>query len=300
MEANTAPRYPMIHRLPPVRSDSRGFECLAQLASATNTLFAEELTLDLEQTSFFDANMAAPLGSVLAGVGDNLNIVKVSSPRSAVEKILRRNGFLTNFWYRPLADRQRTTMPFRRFRLTDEGAFEEYVRQQLRDRGMPTMTAAASRAFKRKVFEVYQNATIHSESGVGVFACGQFFPKLDRLKFTVSDAGIGIRESVRRYFKNERIGSIGALKWALGPNHTTKSGPQPGGLGLGFLKQFSELNGGRIQIASRFAFYEFEKGKERFIKMAASFPGTAVTIEVNTADESQYALADEVSAAHVS
>ena len=39
--------------------------------------------------------------------------------------------------------------------------------------------------------------------------------------------------------------------------------------------------------------YEYSDGAENFRKMSADFPGTAVTIEVNTADESTYVLSDE-------
>ena len=184
-------------------------------------------------------------------------------------------------------------MPFRRLRLSDEGEFEEYIHWQLTGRGIPRMSDAASRIFKKKVFEVYQNAVFHSESSLGVFVCGQFFPQQNRLDFTVADAGIGIRENVRRYFDNPRINSLPALKWALEPNHTTKSGPYPGGLGLEFLRKFARLNDGKIQIASRFAFYELSRGAETFANMAVDFPGTAVTIEINTADESTYILESE-------
>ena len=283
----------MIHRLPTVRSDCGGFEHLGHLAAATSDLFAEKLTLDMSRVRFFDANMAAPLGAILSRVADNFNHVEVVALRDDVGRILRKNGFLTHYWCESLEDSFCTTMPFRRFRLLDEGAFEDYVHRQLRDKGMPVMTVAASRAFRRKVFEVYQNAVIHSESDIGVFACGQFFPNRNRLDFTVADGGMGIRDSVRRYFGQPRIDSIPALEWALKPNHTTKRGPQPGGLGLGFLQEFSRLNRGKIQIVSRFAFYEFTGGQEHFRKMSADFPGTAVTIEVNTADETTYSLTSE-------
>ena len=220
----------MIYYLPTVYSNRTGFESLGALASATKELFADELELDMSQVGFFDANMAAPLGVVLARVTDNFNKVKVVAVPDRVQQILRKNRFLASFNFKPLADTNRTTMPFRRFRLSDEGAFEAYVHRQLRGKGIPVMSDGASSLFKREVFEVYQNAVIHSESEIGVFVCGQFFPQQNRLDFTIADAGIDIRDSVRRYFKNRRIGSIPALKWALKPSNTTKRGPQPGGL----------------------------------------------------------------------
>ena len=286
----------MIYYLPTVHSNRQGFESIGALAKMAEGLFADRLELNMSRVRSFDANMAAPLGAILAQVANKFNIVEIVAVPTGVEQILRKNRFLTNFWYESLNDADHTTMPFRRLRLSDEGEFEEYIHRQLSGRGIPKMSEGASRVFKKKVFEVYQNAVAHSESELGVFVCGQFFPQQHRLDFTLADAGIGIRENIRRYFNNPRIDSLPALKWALEPFNTTKRGPHPGGLGLEFLQKFACLNKGKIQIASRFGFYELNDGKETFAKMAADFPGTAVTIEINTADDSVYYLESEINA----
>ena len=283
----------VIYRLPTVRSTFDGFEHLGRLASRTRDLVFDELILDMSEVKVFDAHMAAPLGAILARVADAFNEVDIVDVSGGVEKKLRKNRFLTRYRYEPLRDARRVAMPFRRLRLSGQDAFEDYVDQWVGRKGMPEMSAKASKMFKAKVFEIYQNAVTHSESDVGIFVCGQFFPKKNRLDFTIADAGIGIRETVRRYFENDRIGSVRSLRWALAPHHTTKRGRLPGGLGLQLLKDFTRLNGGKIQIASRFGFYEYSHGDENFRKMSADFPGTAVTIEVNTADESTYVLSDE-------
>lgn len=286
----------MIYHLPTVRSNRQGFESLGELAKAAKGLFADRLELDMSRVSFFDANMAAPLGAVLTRATDEFNIVEIVAVPRGVERVLRKNEFLTGFGYDSLEDTNNTTMPFRRLRLRDEGAFEKYIHWEMSGKGIPKMSKRASWIFKQKVFEVYQNAVVHSESELGVFVCGQFFPQQHRLDFTLADAGIGIRDAVRRYFNDSRIGSVPALKWALKPYHTTKRGPHPGGLGLDFLQRFARLNGGKIQIASRFGFYEFHDGNEIFAKMATDFPGTAVTIEINTTDDSVYYLESEINA----
>ena len=284
----------MIYYLPTVYSNREGYERLGELAKASKDLFADRLELNMSRVQFFDANMAAPLGALLARVADNLNTVEIVAVPDMVERVLRRNRFLTNYRYEALDDSNRTTMPFRRLRLSDEGEFEEYVRRQLKGKGIPRMSEGLGKVFKKKVFEVYQNTVIHSESEIGVFVCGQFFPQKQRLDITIADAGIGVRETVRRFFKEPRINSVPALKWALAPSNTTKSGFQPGGLGLKFLQDFVLLNKGKIQIASRFAFYEFSDGGHSFEKMATDFPGTSVTIEINTADAAAYCLASEI------
>lgn len=284
----------MTFEMSAIPSNRLGFERLSQLSESAEHLFADHLELDMTQVSAFGGNMAAPLGVVLAHVMDEFNSVEIVAIPSRVKRILQENRLLTHFRYGPMADVNGTSMPYRRLRLSDTGSFEDYIQLQLTDKRIPDMSKKASKRFKQKVFEVYQNAVSHSKSDVGVFVCGQVFPRENRLDFTIADGGMGIRDSVRRYFNTDRISSIAALKWALKPNHTTKRGSHPGGLGLQFLRQFSALNQGKIRIVLRFASYEFECEKEAFHRMQHDFPGTAVTIQINTADTAKYILPPEI------
>jgi signal transduction histidine kinase len=285
----------MIHYLPTIRSNQNGYNSLAELAKATAKLIADRLELDFSRVSFFDANMAAPLGAVLATIADRFNAVEIVNLPSIVEGILRKNGFLTQFRYLPLDDNYRTTIPYKRLQQSDEGLFEEYLQRHLKGKGIPSMTEGMGKVFKQKIFEVFQNAVIHSASELGIFVCGQFFPQKQKLDLTIADAGIGIRDNVRRYFNDDKIASVPAIRWALQEGHTTKKGKQPGGLGLKFLHDFARLNKGRIHIVSRFGFYEFNAGQESFAKLENDFRGTTVTLEVNTSDTSAYCLASEAS-----
>lgn len=291
----------MIHYLSTVHSNCEGYERLGDLARATKDLFANGLELDMSGVESIDANMVAPLGAILARVADKFNTVEIVALCAGVERTLRESRFLANYYRcELLGGDNHLIMPFRRLRLSDEGVFEEYISQQLGRQDTRTITYGASRIFKKKIFEVYQNAVIHSESEIGVFVCGQLSPGKNCLNFTVADAGIGIRGAVRRYFKKAGIGSVPALKWALKPTATTKrGGPRPGGLGFQFLKHFSRMNKGKIQIVSRFGFYQFDCGNEIFQKMSKDFPGTAVTVQVNTADTASYASAAEVTSCDV-
>lgn len=285
----------MVYHLQTIYSNQQGIERLARLAKTTNGLFRDRLTLDMSSVSWIDANLASILGAILVKLSEKRsNRIRISNLRHGVETILRKNQFLTNFGFEDYRDNNRTTMPFKRLGLSDKHQFETYIAHQFQGKGLPEMSVAATKIFRKKVFEIFQNAAVHSESSVGVFVCGQHFPTRKRLAFTITDMGIGIRDSVRNYFSNPRIGSIAALKWALKAHHTTRTGKTPGGLGLTELQKFARLNRGMIQIASRFAFYEFIQGDGCFAKMTTSFPGTAVTIVVNTADEANYVLASEL------
>ena len=285
----------MIHYLPSIASDQAGYESLAELAKATSKLRKDRLELDFSGVAAFDANMAAPLGAVLARVADRFNGVEIVNLPEVVERILRKNDFLTHYQYPPLEGPAQTSLPFLRLQRTDEVAFEVYLQQHLKGKGLPQMSEGLGKVFKQKIYEVFQNAIIHSESDLGIFVCGQFFPQKQRLDLTIADAGIGIRDSVRKFFDDPKIPSVPAIRWAMQKGHTTKKGKQPGGLGLKFLHDFVRLNKGRIHIVSRFGFYEFNGRDEVFAKMTGDYHGTVVTIVVNTADTSAYQLASEVS-----
>ncbi len=276
-----------------VRSNRFGFEHLGELYHATKDVFADEVVLDFARVTFFEANMAAPLAVIVARITDSFNSVRFENIQSNVASILRKNKFLTQFRFPTLEDTNQTTMPFIRLQLSDGRLFEDYVQKEFRGKGIPRMSERLGKVFKKKVFEVFENAVLHSRSGLGVFVCGQYYPTKNRLDITLADAGVGIRENVRDFFNNPKISSVAAIRWALQESNTTKKGPQPGGLGFKFLHEFVTMNGGRIQIASRFGFYEYHGGDKTFNKLSMDFPGTAVTIEINTADNTQYCLQSE-------
>lgn len=279
-----------------VRTDRLGYEQIANLAASTKDLNFGRLEIDFSQCSFFEANMAAVLGAVLARVTDNLNKVEIANLPRSIETILRKNRFLVQYGFSPLDDSNQTTLPFRRLKMSDGSLFADYLDQYLRGRGIPPMSPGLTRAFKQSIFEIFHNSVYHSHSRLGVFACGQFFPNKKRLDLTIADAGVGIRTNVRDHLKNNKISSVGAIRWALDEGNTTRTGKLPGGIGLKLLKEFTKNNGGRIQIASRYGFYEYDGGNEKFGKLAADLPGTSVNLEVNTADTSEYSLLSEVSA----
>jgi hypothetical protein len=57
----------------------------------------------------------------------------------------------------------------------------------------------------------------------------------------------------------------------------------------------TELNGGRIQIVSDAEYWKREKGEIFTARLDQPFPGTVVSVEINTADKQSYALTHELS-----
>jgi hypothetical protein len=276
----------MIYKLTNVGSNSDGFNALATLAATTNDIEYSSLELSFAGVSWFDANMVAPLGVVLAHVLDRYNTVSIVDLAWGQKSILQRNGFLDGFGYPAPTNWGGTVLPYIRYKITEAHRFYDYLDEYLPGKGMPEMTSDFSLRFQQSLGEIFINSQVHSNSRLGVFVCGQFYPAKQRLDISMADAGITIPGRINRRFKIN-MPPVKALRWALIEGHTTKQ-DSPGGVGLKLIHDFVTLNGGCFQIASGRAFWEFHHGVEKFLELGHDFPGTVVNLEVYTADKKSY------------
>ena len=192
--------------------------------------------------------------------------------------------------------RQVSVMEYGRFEVWDNELFQDYVETKFGGELIPRMSSALAREFRRSICEVFQNAVDHSETRLGIFACGHYSPQGRILELSIADRGMGIRENIRRRTGVE-FGADHAIKWAVEGTHTTRTQAEgrPGGLGLKLIRSFVKLNGGRLQIVSDRGYWCLEEGGEPFMwYLPAPFPGTVVNIEINTADQHSYRLREEV------
>ena len=273
------------------RTDRAGFNQLARLHAETKDLFFDTVELDFSRCPWFDANMAAPLGAVLARITDDVNDVRITNLAAGIQKVLSKNEFLKQYEFGPVPDQYGTVVPYRRFQLSEDRYFTEYVQQCTQDKGLPTMSPALRRKFHESIGELFANAMMHSESRLGVFSCGQYYPQRKCFDFCIADAGSGFVGAIRRAFALE-VDSLRAMRFCLKKGNTTKTA-EPGGLGLKLLKHFISLNQGRIVMVSNQAYYEFSQGVEKFELLSSPFPGTCINIEIDTADANNYRLSSE-------
>jgi len=271
----------MLHKLTNAQSNIEGFLALGELAAETESLEGTSLDLSFDSLPSFDAQMAAPLGVVLARIIDRKNKAFIVDVPWGQLEMLSRNRFLADFGHEKTTEVSATALPYICFATTDGPKFYDYLDAHLPAKGLPEMTSEISLLLQQSLGEVFVNAETHSESRLGVFICGQFYPVQQRLDITIADAGITIPERVNRRF-GSHLHPLQALRWVLTKGHTTKEAT-PGGLGLKQLHEFVVRNEGAVQIASGKAFWQFSSGIGQFSELDHAFPGTAVTIEVNTA-----------------
>ncbi len=269
-----------------ISSDWIGFSQIADISSRMDAFNFTDIRLDMRQMTWFDGNMCAPLGAILYRSGRNLNNLALASIPSKVEELLCKNGFLTNYGRAKRIDTFETTIQYRRFEPHDDKVFNYYIDEQFRNKAIPDMSKALHKKFLEGLMEIFLNAASHSETKMGIFVCGQSFPKKQRLDFTIADLGInkiGLKLPAEK-----------ANHWALEGNNTTRRGPIPGGLGLKILRKFIQLNQGRLQVISDYGYWEqHPDGTYEMSHMVYRFPGTVVNIEINTAYQNSYILSTE-------
>ncbi len=281
--------------LPPIRHDRTGFEVLVRLYAQTKNHFFEDIEINMTAANWLDADMCAAFGAILYYLGQSANTVQLTNIRTNVESILSKNGFLSNYGRKRVPDTWGTTIPYQRFDVKDDRYFARYIETKLVHRSeMPSMSSGLLKKFRESVFEIFGNSVIHSQTKLGIFSCGQYFPNRHRLDFSVADLGIGIRKNVRKNAGLD-LAAEEAIVWATQGRNTTKRGRIPGGLGLKLLGEFINLNGGRLQIVSDAGYWKLEKGHTSTARLSDPFPGTVVSIEIDTSDTQSYVLSAEMS-----
>jgi Histidine kinase-, DNA gyrase B-, and HSP90-like ATPase len=278
-----------------IRHNRAGFEALVNLYEQTKDARLLKIEIDFSHTAWFDADMCAAFGALLYRLNDGLNTVRLINIPPNVAQILSKNGFLSNYGGEKIPDTWGTTIPYRRFEVKDDRYFVQYIEDELVHRQeMPKMSPGLLKKFRESIFEIFNNSVTHSQTKLGIFSCGQFYPKGNRLVFSITDLGIGIQKTVQKSTRLN-LSAEKAIVWATEASNTTKRGRIPGGLGLKLLREFIELNGGCIQIVSDLGYWQHEKDQASIALLSHPFPGTVVTIEIDTSDKHSYALGTEIS-----
>lgn len=276
-----------------IPSSYDGFNYLASLDHRLRDLNGEEIVLDFENTRWISGNMCATFGAILCRIENKSNRIRMENISGKTFDLLSKNGFLTQYGSEPRKDTFRSTITYQRFGTPEVQKFAIYVEKHIKGKGIPEMSNALSKEFRRGICEIFENSVFHAESKLGVFSCGQYFPKREKMDFCVTDLGMGIPENVRR-FKKMNLDDSRAIDWAMSGRSTTKSSSVPGGLGLKLLREFIEKNAGRILVASGRGYWELSGSNVVTKRLNAPFHGTAVNIEINTADTKSYFLTSEL------
>jgi hypothetical protein len=265
------------------------FGFLADLRDRRTTI-----EFDLSHCAFLGQNAVAFVGGLIRFVQDNGCSVTVRwTEDSKLFRHLASNGFNQALGFEAKR-RSSTAIPYREDNTQDKLGIVDYLSNKWLGRGWVHVSEELRDAIVGRAWEIYANAFEHGQSHIGVYSCGQYYPKMGLLKLTVVDFGVGIPHNVRGFLADPLMSSAMCLKWALLPGKTTLPVNDTGrGLGLDLLRGLVAANDGKLELYSHDGYACINQTGETFIDRASSFPGTLLNVTLKC-DERLYRLGTEM------
>ncbi len=282
-------------QIPTINDESYDFDTLFTLCQQLNGDNLD-VTFEFSSCGFLKQNAVAFLGGLARLIEYRGGSVEWDwkTLQTPVSKNLAKQGFhlaFCNFEF----EREANSIPYREDKNLDADNVIEYLKRKWIGRGWMNVSGPLCDAIAGRVWEIYANAFEHADSTIGVVSCGQYYPNLNVLKLTLVDFGVGIPANVRWFFKNDEraalLSSEKCIKWAFLPGKSTKEGGR--GMGLDLLKEFVQVNHGKLEVFSHDGYALIANGQEHYTKRRTFFEGTVVNITL-TCDATRYSLASEV------
>lgn len=289
-------------QIPTLNDRPDDFSRLFGIWSEVNGYF-EDVRFDFSRCRFLRPNAVAFLGGLARLIESRLGTVIFdwnTLHDSWVRTTIRQNGFASAFGD-ATAPWAGSSIPYREDREFRPNKIADYLSDDWLGKGWvhTHVSESLKNAIVERMLEPYLNAFEHSESQIGVFSCGQYFPQLSELQLTLVDFGVGIPANVRGYLKKirpdlpaEKLRAGDCLRWAFQKMHTTKPGVASRGVGLDLLKSFIRATGGTMQVFSNDGFAEITAERENYDLFYPAFEGTVFHIKL-VCDENYYCLAGE-------
>lgn len=252
-----------------------------------------DIILDFQDCQFIAPAFTAYFGVLMEMAKKWGKSVNIRSPHSLkVMNYFKNSGFYNYYSGNKYNYANPNSIPFTKVNLDDCNLIN-YI-DNILDLAPITLSPDCRDSLFKNIYEIFNNATDHSNSSCGVFACGHWMPNKNQLIFSVCDTGTGIPRLVKQ--QNSNMTSIDAIKWALQRGNSTKqmTDGAPRGLGMADLKDFTELNNGSLIIFSNDVYYNHSKNREE-IRLPYDVLGTLITVIITADREHIYTLKEEQS-----
>jgi hypothetical protein len=283
--------------IPTINDSMDDFELLFSLWNQVNGYY-KDIRFDFSQCHFLRPNAVAFIGGLARQIMSRSGKVNFdwASLKDQIKMNLAQNSFATQFGYQA-GGWTGNSIQYREDIEMDFNIIMNYLSDNWLGRGWIGISERLKNSIAGNMWEIYNNAFEHAGSQIGVFSCGQHFPKLKELVLTVIDFGQGIASNVRNFLKHDprtdQLTAAHCLKWAFEPGTTTRPNGMARGLGLDLLKAFIKVNNGKLEVYSNNGYAVIDGNSEAFYNRHSHFEGTIFHITL-ICDENKYKFADEI------
>jgi hypothetical protein len=310
-------------KIPTIRDDESGFDKILKIAAEVFSAPKSNFDFDFSNCSRLDHNGVVLLGGLARYVNYQNSMAKrtlsdlfnsnalssagvmfrVDSMSSLISNQMITNNFLSHFSKSDFTGYPKGDyIGYREHKnLLDDESIASHLSEQWLSGEKLSLSPMLKNEIVSRIFEIFMNAyghgaSIQQISDLGVYSCGQFDPKEQKLDLTVLDFGPGIINNVSKHLP-QLDNEIEAMEWALKKGNTTHTDSKgtgiPRGLGFELLLEFTKVNKGILRIYSNGAMACSNLDGTWSVKKAKyHFKGTLVSITVNC-DDKHYKFSSE-------
>lgn len=235
----------------------------------------QRILLDLTGAVWFDANLTVLLQAMLYKLNQECGHLFYINPVDVKARfpILFRNGFLSAI--ENMHDELGTAVQLKTFNADEDEKFLRYIQSELIKTDLREIDGLNKKQLADHFLEVFSNIQLHANTTDPVFACGQFYPQQQELKFTLIDLGDGFLPKINAFTNGKVSTSAEAIKWAVSGGSTKDNAP--GGIGLSGIMNWCEENEAGLEIVTGDAYLSHTYGRNRTLTVPP-FCGTIVHI----------------------
>lgn len=263
------------------------FIYLSNLQNEIKESLEDTIILDFRETKYIHAMFTSFIGALCIWAECyGKHIVYRMKTGTRLYKYIIDSGLYDYVNSREYSSNNQNSIPFRTIQMDDESIIE-YTNSILAHTPVQ-LTPTADEALFKNIYELFNNALVHSEAQNGIYGCGHWLPKKKELVFSVYDTGIGIPTSIQKKL-NTNISSKEAIEWAFLPINSTMQliDNIPRGVGLSSFLKFIRLNNGFLSIVSNDICYIYNNS-EKYHYLDHPIEGTIVSFIIRSDSEHIY------------
>lgn len=239
-----------------IETNYQGIDELMKFYGFASQFTYASVELDLTSVNHIDANLSALIMALAHKLKHkNKNYIFIQFPSHM--NVFFRNGLISHLKgdgnLNIYGDIRESTIPLKAFDKEDDDNYCRFLKSEfLGHRGLDNLTKTVKDNLQNHFLEVFINAVQHANPLFPLYACGQYFPEKNILKFTLIDLGCGFLQKINEKTNGAVNDDKSAIVWATESLNTTKNKAVsgPGGLGLKELKKYCSSNNGSFHICS--------------------------------------------------
>ncbi|MDY5795492.1 MAG: hypothetical protein SPJ84_06670 [Fusobacterium gastrosuis] len=249
-----------------------------------NDLLADcdkEIFYSMENVNFFDASMVTYFHSINRQLYKTHEKIFYDKIQNEIEAFFLKNKYAKNFNIKylnlELEDIHKTYIEFTTMNKDDDSAFY-IITKNIVNKKLINFNNEMQAAFLTLIGEMANNSYEHGKTNVAYF-CGQYYPKIKKLSFSISNLGNTIVENVKS--KEANFSNLECFKWIFKLGTTTRKDGTSGGQGLYELKNLVKKLNGDITIISGNDYFHINKEQEEIYKrLENNYSGTTFIINI--------------------